>query len=113
MQKRRIVTMNTHAAVTGIESEPKAPAAPPSQRNGKRAPLPFHFTHHGMEDEGGQRQAELFYLQKQIQSQTPMVIVLADGEHVEGSRRRPLSPGLPYPAPTYPASIAHERHRAC
>jgi sRNA-binding regulator protein Hfq len=31
-----------------------------------------------------QRQAELFYLQKQIQSQTPMVIVLEDGEQVEG-----------------------------
>jgi sRNA-binding regulator protein Hfq len=31
-----------------------------------------------------QRQAELFYLQKQIQSQTPMVIVLEDGEHIEG-----------------------------
>ena len=30
------------------------------------------------------RQAELFYLQKQIQSQTPMVIVLEDGEHIEG-----------------------------
>jgi len=31
-----------------------------------------------------QRHAELFYLQKQIQSQTPMVIVLEDGERVEG-----------------------------
>lgn len=30
------------------------------------------------------RHAELFYLQKQIQSQTPMVIVLEDGERVEG-----------------------------
>jgi sRNA-binding regulator protein Hfq len=30
------------------------------------------------------RHAELFYLQKQIQSQTPMVIVLEDGEKVEG-----------------------------
>ncbi|MFP5211098.1 MAG: Hfq-like protein [Acidobacteriota bacterium] len=30
------------------------------------------------------RHAELFYLQKQIQSQTPMVIVLEDGEHLEG-----------------------------
>jgi len=30
------------------------------------------------------RQAELFYLQKQIQSQTPMVIILEDGEQVEG-----------------------------
>jgi sRNA-binding regulator protein Hfq len=36
-----------------------------------------------MED-GSYRQAELFYLQKQIQSQTPMVIVLEDGERVEG-----------------------------
>src|ERR1700722_19728308 len=35
-------------------------------------------------DELAQRQAELFYLQKQIQSQTPMVIVLEDGEQVEG-----------------------------
>jgi len=30
------------------------------------------------------RQAELFYLQKQIQAQTPMVLVLEDGELVEG-----------------------------
>jgi sRNA-binding regulator protein Hfq len=30
------------------------------------------------------RHAELFYLQKQIQSQTPMVIVLEDGERVDG-----------------------------
>jgi sRNA-binding regulator protein Hfq len=30
------------------------------------------------------RQTELFYLQKQIQAQTPMVIVLEDGEHIEG-----------------------------
>ena len=31
-----------------------------------------------------QRNAELFYLQKQIQSQTPMVLVLEDGEMIEG-----------------------------
>jgi len=37
-----------------------------------------------MEGESQNRQAELFYLQKQIQSQTPMVIVLEDGERVEG-----------------------------
>jgi sRNA-binding regulator protein Hfq len=30
------------------------------------------------------RHAELFYLQKQIQAQTPMVIVLEDGEQIEG-----------------------------
>ena len=36
------------------------------------------------EQELPQRQAELFYLQKQIQAQTPMVVVLEDGEEVEG-----------------------------
>jgi len=30
------------------------------------------------------RTAELFYLQKQIQSQTPMILVLEDGETIEG-----------------------------
>ena len=30
------------------------------------------------------RHAELFYLQKQIQAQTPMVIVLEDGERIDG-----------------------------
>lgn len=34
--------------------------------------------------ESAQHSAELFYLQKQIQAQTPMVIVLVDGERVEG-----------------------------
>ena len=34
--------------------------------------------------DGTYRQAELFYLQKQIQAQTPMVIVLEDGEQLEG-----------------------------
>jgi sRNA-binding regulator protein Hfq len=34
--------------------------------------------------EPAQRQAELFYLQKQIQAQTPMVLVLEDGEQLEG-----------------------------
>jgi sRNA-binding regulator protein Hfq len=37
-----------------------------------------------MEPESQNRHAELFYLQKQIQSQTPMVFVLEDGERIEG-----------------------------
>ena len=48
---------------------------------------PFHFpalTPRGEEEPAVHRQAELFYLQKQIQSQTPMVIVLEDGEQIEG-----------------------------
>jgi sRNA-binding regulator protein Hfq len=36
------------------------------------------------QEETEHRQAELFYLQKQIQAQTQMVIVLEDGEHIEG-----------------------------
>ncbi len=48
------------------------------------APLPFRFPANSMETEAPLRHAELFYLQKQIQSQTPMVIVLEDGEKVEG-----------------------------
>lgn len=63
------------------------PAAP-APRKGRPAAsgVPFRFPayiHHEEED-ASYRQAELFYLQKQIQSQTPMVIVLEDGEHIEG-----------------------------
>jgi sRNA-binding regulator protein Hfq len=76
--------MNTPAALTGIQHETPVTSPLPSPRIGKKAPLPFHLTNHAIEDDLGQRQAELFYLQKQIQSQTPMVIVLADGEHIEG-----------------------------
>jgi sRNA-binding regulator protein Hfq len=36
------------------------------------------------EDHGSNRQAELFYLQKQIQLQTQMVIILEDGARVQG-----------------------------
>jgi RNA chaperone Hfq len=46
--------------------------------------LPSHFPAHTVEMDAPNRHAELFYLQKQIQSQTPMVIVLEDGERVEG-----------------------------
>jgi sRNA-binding regulator protein Hfq len=48
------------------------------------APLPFRFPAHSGIEDAPLRQAELFYLQKQIQSQTPMVIVLEDGERIEG-----------------------------
>lgn len=44
----------------------------------------MHFAARSLEFETPQHHAELFYLQKQIQSQTPMVIVLEDGERIEG-----------------------------
>jgi sRNA-binding regulator protein Hfq len=42
------------------------------------------FSARAPELDAPQRHAELFYLQKQIQSQTPMVVVLEDGERIEG-----------------------------
>ncbi len=57
---------------------------PRNNRRGGPGPAPKHFPARAAEIDAPQRHAELFYLQKQIQSQTPMVIVLEDGEHVEG-----------------------------
>ena len=53
-------------------------------RRGALAPLSFRVPAQHVEGESQNRHAELFYLQKQIQSQTPMVIVLEDGERIEG-----------------------------
>ena len=53
-------------------------------RKGHPAPHPFQFPARTFETEAQNRHAELFYLQKQIQSQTPMVIVLEDGERLDG-----------------------------
>lgn len=63
------------------------PATTRTPRSGKKvaaSPFPSRFPAHFVAEDGAYRQAELFYLQKQIQSQTPMVIVLEDGEQVEG-----------------------------
>jgi sRNA-binding regulator protein Hfq len=67
--------------------QPGRPLARASQLRGRKGPPvspPLHFPAHAPHEDGLYRNAELFYLQKQIQSQTPMVIVLEDGEHVEG-----------------------------
>ncbi len=74
---------------------PSQPASPtdgnsqskrPSQRIRRNAsgPVSPYFPTRTPEFEAPQRHAELFYLQKQIQSQTPMVIVLDDGERIDG-----------------------------
>jgi RNA chaperone Hfq len=70
----------------GIDGERRGAPAYPAQRkfrNSQPTAAAFRFTSYDAE-ENSHRQAELFYLQKQIQSQTPMVIVLEDGERVEG-----------------------------
>jgi sRNA-binding regulator protein Hfq len=69
---------------TSIEHDRSVHTPFPSLRNGRKLPSSFRFANFAPDDEAAYRQAELFYLQKQIQSQTPMVIVLEDGERVEG-----------------------------
>ncbi len=74
----------TPMADAGIVMPPGKRATPRKNRHAGPGPFRFPaFTY--LDNEGTEhRQAELFYLQKQIQSQTPMVIVLEDGEQVEG-----------------------------
>lgn len=50
----------------------------------RRSPLPTQLTSHTADGDLAQRQAEVFYLQKQIQMQTPMRVVLNDGRPVDG-----------------------------
>ena len=59
------------------------------RRNGRSrrdqpAALPFRIAAQMSDIDAPYRHAELFYLQKQIQSQTPMVFVLEDGERIDG-----------------------------
>jgi sRNA-binding regulator protein Hfq len=46
--------------------------------------IPFHLSSYVRQPEPPPRHAELFYLQKQIQTQTPMVLILEGGEVIEG-----------------------------
>jgi hypothetical protein len=56
----------------GRESSPR-PAQPSSVQVRKRTPPPMETN------------AELFYYKKQIDAHTPMIIVLLDGEEIEGT----------------------------
>lgn len=77
--------MNSQSILPGAENQRRVPFFPTHRRNQSATMTPsFRFTQYEAEDSAAHRQAELFYLQKQIQSQTPMVIVLEDGEKLEG-----------------------------
>jgi len=88
--------MSIHAIVPPFRDETEPGSIPsqapstnlrPTQLRSRRNSVPaspMHFPAHAPGDDATHRQAELFYLQKQIQSKTPMVVVLEDGEHVEG-----------------------------
>jgi sRNA-binding regulator protein Hfq len=73
-------TKGNNGSVSGGASS----APPPPAKKHWVAPQGVRLTAHMAEEDASARQAELFYLQKQIQSQTPMVIVLEDGEKIEG-----------------------------
>ncbi len=73
------------AALVQFESPAIEPATP--GRSGRKASVSqaVHLTRYEVAgDEAAPRSAEQFYLQKQIQAQTLMVVVLEDGEQVEG-----------------------------
>jgi sRNA-binding regulator protein Hfq len=78
--------MNTLVIPPGVDGQ-RRDGAVYTPRRKMHAPVStpsFRFTNYEVEEDTAHRQAELFYLQKQIQSQTPMVIVLEDGEKLEG-----------------------------
>lgn len=79
--------MSSHAALSPVGNPASRTALStqvPRKPRPAPPPTPFRFPAYVTDNDVAQRQAELFYLQKQIQSQTPMVIVLEDGELVEG-----------------------------
>jgi sRNA-binding regulator protein Hfq len=71
-------------ATQTLEPSPHLHPPPVRTRRSTAAAPPIRFPAQAVMDDGTYRQAELFYLQKQIQSQTSMVIVMEDGEQVEG-----------------------------
>jgi|HubBroStandDraft_5_1064220.scaffolds.fasta_scaffold308143_2 sRNA-binding regulator protein Hfq len=96
--------MNKQIALDLSPAEPASAASmsavldpAPAAGNGRKAPPPArrtrtastsspvkHFAAIPNDDHGSNRQAELFYLQKQIQLQTQMVFILEDGARVQG-----------------------------
>jgi len=84
-------TVQTDGAPHNGDRKPVSPrpvsARPTSSRRVRPAsstPAGKRFAALPQDDSGSNRQAELFYLQKQIQLQTQMVLVLEDGSRVQG-----------------------------
>jgi sRNA-binding regulator protein Hfq len=73
------MSLETPRSRTGKQSAVFAQA-----RAQSTAVAPFRLSAYDKEQELPQRQAELFYLQKQIQTRIPMIVVLEDGEQIEG-----------------------------
>jgi sRNA-binding regulator protein Hfq len=82
--RRRMSGQVVFPSVGGRTSPATLGSPAPRKHRHAGPPSPFRFPAQAPDGDIAQRQAELFYLQKQIQSQTPMVIVMEDGELVEG-----------------------------
>lgn len=78
--------MSLDPTVPGAKKHSVTPTARTVRRPGpvSNFRLPPFALSQNQEQEIPLRQAEFFYLQKQIQAQTPMIIVIEDGELVEG-----------------------------
>jgi|SRR5580658_176455 sRNA-binding regulator protein Hfq len=79
--------MSTQATLPRVSNDiapgPASGRSPTHIQHNQPVPLPFRSMPRFPED-APHADAELFYLQKQIHAQTPMVIVLEDGEQIEG-----------------------------
>lgn len=75
--------MNPYATLPKIELEAGTEAKPTNRRRVMPV-MPVRLTAHSMNDDHLHSHAEVFYLQKQVQAQTQMVIVLVDGQTIEG-----------------------------
>lgn len=78
--------MSIEPVLPSAKKHAVTPSARAVSRPGSISNVHLPALSYGLTQEQGlpQRQAELFYMQKQIQAQTPMVVVLEDGEVVEG-----------------------------
>ena len=75
----------TDELISTVEHSGFSPSGPRVARHRKAmSGMPIRLTAQSHEEDAVHHSAELFYLQKQIQAQTVMVIVLEDGEQVEG-----------------------------
>jgi sRNA-binding regulator protein Hfq len=71
-----------------VLAENRSNSAPPAVRRKPNtlpaAPSGRHFAVLPPDEHAGNRQAETFYLQKQVQLQTQMVLILEDGTRLQG-----------------------------
>lgn len=77
------IEVSNHAPSRAPSRDGSASVAPRRQRS-VSANTVRHYATPAVEEHVSNRQAELFYLQKQIQLQTQMVFILEDGTRVQG-----------------------------